>query len=118
MAQVLELQDYRLSPADLLRENHHRAATHLSVLAAMIEVQALSFRRGPEFIPKAAALSVLADTAARIAGMARVHRRLINLPRGADTALSSLLIEGCRELTTSMALGEGRPFNHTHTPHT
>ena len=112
MAQVLELQDYRLSPADLLRENHHRVANQLSVLAAMIEIQALSFRRGPEFIPKAAALSVLTDTAAGVAGMARVHRRLIDLPRGEDTALSSLLIEGCRELTTSMALGERVHFKH------
>jgi len=112
MAQVLELQDYRLSPRDLVRETHHRIANQLAVLAAMIEVQVASLRRGGEFIPKAAALSLLVDTAARITGMARVHRRLINLPRGEDTDLSSLLIEGCLELTTSMSLGERVHFKH------
>lgn len=112
MAQVLELQDYRLSPTDLLREAHHRIANQLAVLAAMIEVQAVSFRRGADVVPKETVLSLLVDTAARITGMARVHRRLIDLPRGEDTDLSSLLIEGCLELANSMALGERVHFKH------
>jgi two-component sensor histidine kinase len=112
MAQVLELQDYRLSPTDQLRETHHRTANQLAVLAAMIEVQAVSLRRGADIIPKETALSLLVDTASRITGMARVHRRLINLPRGEDTDLSSLLIEGCLELANSMALGERVHFKH------
>lgn len=112
MAQVLELQDYRLPPADLLREAHNRVANQLAVLAAMIEVQAATIRRGAEIVPKAAALSPLEDAAARITGMARVHRRLINLPRDEDVDLSSLLIESCLELATSMALGERVHFKH------
>lgn len=112
MAQVLELQEYRLSPADLLREGHHRIGNQLAILAAMIQVQVESLRRGPGVVPKETALSLLEDTAARISGMAHLQRRLIDLPRGGDVDLSSMLIESCLELTTSLSLGERLHFKH------
>src|ERR1051325_1140341 len=112
MAQVLELQDYRLTPADLLREGHHRIANQLAILAAMIQVQVASLRRGPGAVPKERALSLLEDTAARIAGMGHLQRRLIEMPRGGEVDLSRALIESCLELATSLSLGERVRFKH------
>ncbi len=104
MGQVIALNEHRHPLADLLREADHRIANQLTVVIETIKAQLAQVRRGPDYLSRDTACSLLEDSAAKVLSIARLHRHLAQRPHGDTVDVGDLLIEVLREIVSSLSL--------------
>ncbi|MET0598036.1 MAG: histidine kinase dimerization/phosphoacceptor domain -containing protein [Mesorhizobium sp.] len=90
-----EVREARDRAEMLLREVNHRVANSLSMVASLIRLQA-------SVIDDAKAINALAETEARIAAIAGVHRRLYASPQIGVVEIDDYLDGLLKDLETSM----------------
>lgn len=100
-------------PPGALEEANHRIANHLAIAAGMVSAQISTLRQGPPMLTRQAAEQMLRDTANRIHGIARLHRRLMREPGTGLIEISDLLLETIRQFASALSLDDRLSVCHS-----
>ena len=100
-------------PPGPLEEANHRIANHLAIAAGMVSTQISALRQGPPMLERETAEQMLRDTANRIHGIARLHRRLMREPGTGLIEISEFLIETIRQFASALSLGDRLSIRHS-----
>src|SRR5215469_416039 len=106
MTNIVSLEEFRPSSAELLHEANHRIANHLAMVVGLIQTQVAAVRRGPETMSREAASSMLREAAAKVVSVAHLHRRLAGYTDANNIDVSELLIESINEIVSALAIGD------------
>ena len=105
----LENQNVRLVNSavvpDLEKECNHRIANHLMLLVGTAQSRAMAIGRGPKMLPSESVRELLQDIAAKIVGVAHLHRKLSEHGDRGPVDLGNYLNESCMVLVSSLGLG-------------
>jgi two-component sensor histidine kinase len=110
MSQVISLNALRNPETEFAAEASHRIANHLAMVVGMIQAQIGAVHQGPNLLRREEVSDILRATAAKIVGVAHLHRRLAEQPRGMPIEVGDFLIEIIREIGTSLSLNEKLSF--------
>lgn len=97
------------SPVELalIREANHRVANQLTILANLIQAQAIGAGKGPALFSRDQVQGMLREVAGKVITVGHLHRRLADDPGGQDLDLANYLVESSRALVKSLSI-EGR----------
>ena len=110
---VAELEPQLRRSPGLLEEANHRIANHLAIAAGMVGAQMSALRKGPPTLAREAAEQILKDTANRIQGIARLHRRLMQEPGDGTVEIGELLVDTIQQFGSALSLVERLSIRHT-----
>jgi two-component sensor histidine kinase len=88
----------------LVREANHRVANQLTMLANLIQSQAIDAGKGPATFSRQQVQGILREVASKVITVGHLHRRLAEEPGEREIELSHYLLESSRSLVKSLGL--------------
>ena len=88
----------------LIREANHRVANQLTMLADLVQAQAIGAGKGPAVFSRDHVQGMLREVASKVIMVGHLHRRLAEDPGEQEIDLANYLVESSRALVKSLSL--------------